>query len=65
MACLNLFTFLQFFSTQDDLAIMIEGTDGQYHLQAGVILIPGPSPFLFFPSLQFCSITLLVFDMRL
>ena len=26
---------------EDDLAIMMEGTDGQYYLKAGVILIPG------------------------
>ncbi|KAI0092520.1 hypothetical protein BDY19DRAFT_990236 [Irpex rosettiformis] len=26
---------------QDDIAIMIEGSDGQYYLQAGVVLIPG------------------------
>ncbi|KIP09817.1 hypothetical protein PHLGIDRAFT_115974 [Phlebiopsis gigantea 11061_1 CR5-6] len=26
---------------QEDLAIMIEGTDGQYYLQAGAVLIPG------------------------
>ncbi|KAI0069174.1 hypothetical protein BV25DRAFT_1910871 [Artomyces pyxidatus] len=26
---------------QDDLAIMIEGSDGQYYLQAGAIVIPG------------------------
>lgn len=26
---------------QDDIAIMIEGTDGQYYLQAGAILLPG------------------------
>ncbi|KAI0052577.1 hypothetical protein FA95DRAFT_1579903 [Auriscalpium vulgare] len=26
---------------QDDLAIMIEGEDGQYYLQAGAILVPG------------------------
>ena len=34
---------IPYFSTQDDLAIMIEGTDGQYYLQAGAILLPGPS----------------------
>jgi len=27
--------------SQDDIAIMIEGTDGQYYLQAGAILLPG------------------------
>lgn len=27
--------------TQDDIAIVIEGTDGQYYLQAGAILLPG------------------------
>lgn len=26
---------------QDDLAIMIEGTDGQYYLKAGAIILPG------------------------
>ena len=42
---------LCYLSTQDDLAIMIEGTDGQYYLQAGAILLPGPSlPFLAVPS---------------
>ncbi|EIM88152.1 uncharacterized protein STEHIDRAFT_146234 [Stereum hirsutum FP-91666 SS1] len=27
--------------TQDDMAIMIEGEDGEYYLQAGAILVPG------------------------
>lgn len=47
---------LLFQRTQDDLAIMIEGTDGQYYLQAGAILLPGPSlpvPALF-SSLPCC-----------
>jgi len=31
---------------------MIEGTDGQYYLQAGAILLPGPSlPFIVAPSI--------------
>jgi hypothetical protein len=55
-----------FSSTQDDLAIMIEGTDGLYYLQAGAILIPGPSlRFSSFPSLRFSSFTFLVSDMRM
>lgn len=29
--------------TQDDMAIMIEGEDGEYYLQAGAILVPGMS----------------------
>jgi hypothetical protein len=41
--CATLHTCLLFYRTQDDLAIMIEGTDGQYYLQAGAILLPGPS----------------------
>jgi hypothetical protein len=28
---------------QEDLAIMIEGTDGRYYLQGGAVLIPGSS----------------------
>jgi hypothetical protein len=45
---------LCYLSTQDDLAIMIEGTDGQYYLQAGAILLPGPSlPFLAVPSFYY------------
>jgi hypothetical protein len=32
---------------------MIEGTDGQYYLQAGAILLPGP--FLPFPPSTFLS----------
>ena len=49
-------------STQDDLAIMIEGTDGQYYLQAGAILLPGPSlPILVVPSFYYF---LVVSDMR-
>jgi hypothetical protein len=35
--------------TQDDLAIMIEGSDGQYYLQAGAVLLAGPF-FPFSPS---------------
>ncbi|KAH9962407.1 hypothetical protein BC827DRAFT_1198471 [Russula dissimulans] len=34
--------------SQDDLAIMIEGRDGQYYLQAGAVLLAGP--FLPFPA---------------
>jgi len=36
------FTCLVFQRIQDDIAIVIEGTDGQYYLQAGAILLPGP-----------------------
>ena len=40
-------TCLMFVRTQDDIAIVIEGTDGQYYLQAGAILVPGPYlPFI-------------------
>lgn len=34
--------------TQDDLAIMIEGADGQYYLQAGAVLLAGTRIFLLF-----------------
>ncbi|KAI0296085.1 hypothetical protein B0F90DRAFT_1747981 [Multifurca ochricompacta] len=37
-----IFNFL-IFRIQDDLAIMIEGADGQYYLQAGAILLGGSS----------------------
>jgi len=41
---------------QDDIAIVIEGTDGQYYLQAGAILLPGPYlPFDFLLSGTFSS----------
>jgi len=47
----SLLLLFAFLSTQDDLAIMIEGTDGRYYLQAGAVLIPGPFlPFSFSPS---------------
>lgn len=37
--------------TQDDMAIMIEGEDGEYYLQAGAILVPGKSLPSSLPSL--------------
>ena len=46
------FPCVRLFSSQDDLAIMIEGTDGQYYLQAGAILIPGLSPLSYARSLR-------------
>lgn len=59
--CLT-FRALCYFSTQDDLAVMIEGTDGQYYLQAGAILLPGSYlPFLTVPSITF----LIVSDVRM
>ena len=37
--------------TQDDLAIMIEGADGQYYLQAGAVLLAGTRIFFLFLSI--------------
>jgi hypothetical protein len=46
----TLLLLFAFFSIQDDLAIMIEGVDGRYYLQAGAVLIPGLFlPFSFPP----------------
>ena len=28
---------------QDDLAVLLEGTDGRYYFQAGAIVVPGTS----------------------
>ena len=38
-----IFILILYCRTQDDLAIMIEGSDGQYYLQAGAVLLAGPS----------------------
>ena len=44
---------------------MIEGTDGRYYLQAGAILLPGPSlPISAFLVSGFFFIYYLVFDMQ-
>jgi len=31
---------------QDDLAVLLEGSDGRYYLQAGAIVVPGTSKLM-------------------
>lgn len=54
-----------FVRTQDDIAIVIEGTDGQYYLQAGAILLPGPYLSFFNALLSDSFYHNLFFDIRM